>query len=78
MSRTAVVKERKTAAPVVLGRPFVLFCGAPGRIRTPDQELRRLLLYPPELRARKVLHFARPVINRPGKVVKAGTSQALR
>lgn len=30
-------------------------CGAPGRIRTPGQELRRLLLYPPELRARAVL-----------------------
>jgi hypothetical protein len=25
---------------------------APGRIRTSDQQLRRLLLYPPELRAR--------------------------
>jgi hypothetical protein len=28
---------------------------APGRIRTSDQQLRRLLLYPPELRARELL-----------------------
>ena len=28
--------------------------GAPGRIRTPGQELRRLLLYPTELQAHKV------------------------
>src|SRR3989440_12997136 len=28
---------------------------APGRIRTSDQQLRRLLLYPPELRARERL-----------------------
>src|SRR5438876_11998915 len=27
---------------------------APGRIRTSDQQLRRLLLYPPELRARVI------------------------
>src|SRR6267143_133932 len=33
---------------------------APGRIRTSDQQLRRLLLYPPELRARRL---CRPQIN---------------
>jgi hypothetical protein len=32
--------------------------GAPGEIRTPDPQIRSLVLYPAELRARKaVLHF---------------------
>ncbi len=30
-----------------------LFCGAPGEIRTPDLQVRSLLLYPAELRARQ-------------------------
>ena len=34
--------------------------GAPGGIRTPDQWLRKPLLYPAELRARCVLHPAGP------------------
>jgi hypothetical protein len=34
------------------------FIGAPGEIRTPDPQIRSLVLYPAELRARKaVLHF---------------------
>jgi hypothetical protein len=31
--------------------------GAPGAIRTPDPLLRRQLLYPPELQARKVIEL---------------------
>jgi hypothetical protein len=30
-------------------------CGAPGEIRTPDPLLRRQMLYPAELRARRAL-----------------------
>ena len=33
--------------------------GAPGRIRTCGPKLRRLVLYPTELRARDELHIAR-------------------
>ena len=31
----------------------LVIASAPGRTRTSDQQLRRLLLYPPELRARR-------------------------
>ena len=37
-------------------------CGAPGRTRTPDRLLRRQLLYPPELLARKMEAF--PIFSR--------------
>ncbi len=45
----SVTDQPPTAVTVELsGGPT----SAPGRIRTSDQQLRRLLLYPPELRAR--------------------------
>ena len=49
-----MVRGREKGLAVVFPQVPEIF-GAPGRIRTPGQELRRLLLYPPELRARAVL-----------------------
>src|SRR6266576_379494 len=44
---------RLTIRRTCMGGECRLRCwSAPGRIRTSDQQLRRLLLYPPELRAR--------------------------
>ena len=42
--------ERQARDGVVFGEQEI-HPSAPGRIRTSDQQLRRLLLYPPELRA---------------------------
>ena len=43
------------ALPIELRPPY---SGAPGETRTPDTRLRRPLLYPAELRARKHFHCA--------------------
>ena len=54
MTRSPAVTESVTDQPPPLGTGELSGGGtsAPGRIRTSDQQLRRLLLYPPELRAR--------------------------
>src|SRR5919201_29523 len=48
--QTSTVEFRTSTFDV--GNSTFVLCDAPGRIRTSDQQLRRLLLYPPELRAR--------------------------
>ncbi len=49
--------------------------GAPGEIRTPDTRLRRPLLYPTELQARKRLCFARFLVKRLERVMGIGPTQ---
>ena len=55
--RTATLHSAPTVCHTIGLLPLVamLQVYAPGRIRTSDQQLRRLLLYPPELRARNNL-----------------------
>ena len=61
------------ALPIELRPPY--FVGAPGEIRTPDTRLRRPLLYPTELQARKRLCFARFLVKRLERVMGIGPTQ---
>ena len=49
--RSAEATKQKGQRASLVG-PCAFFCGAPGRIRTSDPQVRSLVLYPAELRAR--------------------------
>ncbi len=62
LPETPWVRGTRSHSPVPLS-PCRIYNGAPEGIRTPDPQLRRLLLYPPELQAHVIANFGLRIAN---------------